>query len=118
MEEAIRAMILPVATCHWGMAPQGAPRPFIVLNRISGIRSYTDAGQDRLVEGRVQVDVYADTYREAKGKARAVMQAVSGRRLGIIRAVFVSNERDLPSSDAEGGNLFRTSVDLTVHHTE
>lgn len=118
MEEALRAMLLSVAPVHWGMAPQGAARPFIVLTRISGVRTYSNDGQDAVAQSRVQADVYADSYGATKAVARRLVSAVSGRRAGVIRAVFIDNERDLPAADAEGDALFRKSVDLMVHHTE
>jgi hypothetical protein len=121
MEEAITALLAGVASGRrfWVRAPQSAARPFLVLNRVSGVRDYTYQGPSGFVQSRVQVDVYADTYPAAKATARAVRDALSGHSGGSIQGIFYDNERDLPAADAgEATHLFRTSLDFTISHTE
>lgn len=121
MEEAITQLLSGVAGGRrfWVRAPQSAQRPFIVLNRVSGVRDYHFRGPSGFVQSRVQADVYADSYTAAKNTARAVRNALSGHSSGTIQLIQLDNERDLPASDAgEATHLFRTSLDLTISHQE
>lgn len=124
MEEAITALLASVADGrrHWGRAPQDisiSTGPFIVLTRIDGVRSYTTIGAANYVASRVQMDVYGLTYTATKEAAREAIAAVSGHSGGSIQGIFIESERDLPAADAgEVTHLFRTSVDMIVHHEE
>lgn len=121
MEEALTALLAGVASGrrHWGRAPQAVVRPFVVLNRISGVRDYHMQGPSGFVSSRVQADIYADTYTAAKTTARALVAAVSGHRGSIIQGVFIDAERDLPAEDSGTVNtLFRVSIDLNISHSE
>lgn len=121
MEEAITALLASVASGrrYWTVAPQTAPRPFLVLNRVDGIRDYHMQGPSGYVASRVQIDVYADTYTATKATGRAVISTLSGYSGGDIQAIFIEGERDLPAADAGiVTNLFRTSIDIIVHHGE
>lgn len=128
MEEALVALLLRSGavrsfvgdSIHWVRKPQrdGSPR-YIVLQRIGGNRNSTMQGASGYVQSRVQVDVYADSYANSKKIARAMIKAVSAHRAAPIQGIFVDSERDLPAADAgEVTYLFRTSVDLIIHHTE
>lgn len=121
MEEAITALLALVAGGRrfWVRAPQETAKPFIVLSRVSGVRDYHLQGASGYVASRVQVDSYADSYTEAKSVARATIDALSGHRGGAIQGIFIDSERDLPTTDAgEVNQLFRTSVDFIIHHSE
>lgn len=121
MEEALTALLASVADGrrYWVRAPQSAARPYVVLNRIDGIRDYHMQGASGYISSRVQIDCYADTYTAAKSTARAVINTLSGYSGGDIQAIFVDGERDLPAADAgDVTNLFRTSIDIIVHHGE
>ncbi|RWF69558.1 MAG: DUF3168 domain-containing protein [Mesorhizobium sp.] len=120
MEEALTALLASIAGGRrfWVRAPASAPRPFLVLNRIDGVPSYQYSGANGYIASRVQIDIYANTYTETKTIARAVKALLSGYSGGNIQAIFVENEgRDLPAADAgDVTNLFRTSIDIVVHH--
>jgi hypothetical protein len=128
MEEQLVALLLKSAALtalvganiQWGRAPQGMQgKRYVVLQVISAPRDYTMQRASGHVEARVQADAYASSYTDAKRIARALRAAVSGRRVGAIHAIFVSDERDLPAADpGEVNHLFRTSQDLIIHHTE
>lgn len=121
MEEILTSLLANVAGGRrfWTRAPQNATKPFIVLNRVSGVRDYHMQGPSGFVSSRVQCDVYAATYTEAKTTARALVGAVSGHRGSIIQGVFIDAERDLPAEDSGVvTNLFRVSIDLNVYHSE
>lgn len=121
MEEAVTELLALVAGGRrfWVRAPQGTARPFVVLNRVSGVRDYHLQGASGYVASRVQLDSYADSYAEAKAVAHSAIAAMSGRRTGSIQGIFIDSERDLPAADAgEVNQLFRTSVDFIIHHSE
>ena len=110
---------------YWLIAPQGTKPPYAVMQRITGFRDRHFQGPSGLVESRVQIDCYDKTYAGAASMARSVNALLSGRRVGIIQAIFIDSERDLPAADAgdskQGSSvtyLFRKSVDIIIHHKE
>ncbi|MDW9877327.1 DUF3168 domain-containing protein [Sinorhizobium meliloti] len=127
MEEALVSLLLSAtgvtslvgARINWLRKPQNdAGVPYIVLQRIDGDRDYHMRGPSGYVTSRVQADIYGVTYGSTKKAARALITMLSGHRGGIFQGIFIDSERDLPAADAgEVTNLFRTSVDLIVHHT-
>lgn len=128
MEETITALLSGVASGrrYWGRAPQtinADAGPYLVMNRIDGVRDYVMGGPSGYVASRVQIDAYGKTYTATKAAARAAMDALSGQTVvsttATIQAIFIDSERDLPAADAgEVTHLFRTSVDIIVHHLE
>ncbi len=121
MEEELTALLVHVAggRRYWGSAERGAVKPYVVLNRISGVADYHMQGASGLVASRVQADCYGATYTSARQAARDLKRAVSGRRSGPIQGVFVDGDRDLPAEDAGPVNqLFRVSIDLIIQHQE
>ena len=127
MEETLMGLLLGAAalTAHvgtrinWTAKPQSVSGlPYIVLQRIDGVRDYHMRGASGYVESRVQADFYAANYTAGKKAARALIAVLSGYRGGIFQGIFIDSERDLPAADAgEVTQLFRTSVDLIIHHT-
>lgn len=122
MEAALTALLASVAggRRYWGRKPQTDPaRPYVVMSRISGQRSYTYAAPANYVQSRVQIDAYAETYTAARDTAEAIVVALSGYSGGIIRGIFIDGQRDLSAADAgEVTTLFRVSIDAFVHHKE
>ncbi len=121
MEEEITALLSSVAggRRHWGRAPQGTALPYIVIQRISGIRDNTMEGPSGYLQSRLQFDVYAETYGTARFTARALVDALSGYRGGTIQGVFIDSERDLLAADTgEVSQLYRVSIDAQIHHQE
>lgn len=102
-----------------GRRDQGGALPAIVLHRIDGQRDYHLTGASGLVASRMQVDCWAATYGDAKRAARAVDAVMSAARwtAGAVRidAVLIADERD-DTFDEDGNALYRTSLDLMVHH--
>ncbi|WP_037437158.1 tail completion protein gp17 [Sinorhizobium fredii] len=126
MEEALVSLLLSAAgvtslvgtRINWLRKPQSDDGvPYIVLQRIDGDRDYHMRGPSGYVTSRVQADVYGITYGSSKKTARALVALLSGYRGGIFQGIFIDSERDLPAADpGEVTNLFRTSVDLIIHH--
>ena len=104
---------------NWLRRPQGEGLPAIVLHRIDGAPDYHTEGPSGLVESRVQVDCWGASYSAAKALARAVDTALSGQAFvqGAIRfdVILIVDERDSTFDEAPD-TLFRTSLDLMVHH--
>ena len=103
---------------NWMRRPQGSALPAVVLHRIDGTPDVHHGGASGLGVSRVQVDCWAASYGAAKAIARAVETAVTAQTFtqGAIRfdVILVADERD--STSDETTPLFRTSLDLMVHH--
>lgn len=122
MEELLETLLAPVAAGRraWVTAPQKwNEKPFVLMTRIDGIPSYQYQGFSGYVVSRFQIDVYGETYPQAKATARQINAILSGYRAGIIQAIFIDSERDLPAADAgDVKDLFRVSIDIIVHTGE
>lgn len=127
MEEALINLLLSSAgvtalvsnRIELGRSTQDEQVPRIVLQLISTVKPYMMVGSSNYTASRVQIDVYANRYLEAKQISRAVSKALSGYWGGIFQAIFIQSERDLTAADAgEVNQLFRTSIDITIHHKE
>jgi len=103
---------------NWSRRPQGSALPAVVLHRVSGLPDVHHGGTSGLVVSRVQVDCWGASYGSAKGVARAVETALTAQRFtqGAVRfdVILIDSERD--DSTDETTPLFRTSLDLMVHH--
>lgn len=126
MESSLIAKLLATAgvtalvstRINWSRRPQGSALPAIVLQRVSGTPDVHHAGASGLVVSRVQVDCWAPSYGSAKAVARAVETAITAQTFtqGATRfdVILIDSERD--DSTDETTPLFRTSLDLMVHH--
>jgi len=126
MEAALIAKLLATAgitalvstRINWSRRPQGSALPAIVLHRIDGTPDVHHAGASGLVVSRVQVDCWGASYGSAKAVARAVETAITAQTFtqGATRfdVILIDSERD--DSTDETTPLFRTSLDLMVHH--
>lgn len=119
MEEELLTLLEGLPPCHWGGAPQGTLRPYIVLRLVSELRETTgDGHRPGLVRSRVQADCYGETYYHGLAIARRLITAVEGRRVGRFQRIAIDGVRDLSGIDAPGtGAAHRRSVDLLIHHT-
>ena len=129
MEEAIIAKLLAAPAVAGaagtrvfpGSRPQGSALPAVVFNRIDGTPLYADEGELGLVQTRIQIDCWADTYAGAKTLARAVNAALSafvGQVNGVqFLSIFTEAERDLREGGSGAADYpFRTSIDFIVWH--
>lgn len=127
MEAALIAKLLASAgvtvltgtRINWLRRPQAEALPAVVLQRIDGRPDVHHGGRSGLVESRVQVDVWAKSFKAAKDIARAIETAVCAQAFtqGAIRfdVILLVDERD-STEDAQPDNYFRTSLDLMVLH--
>lgn len=108
------------ARIYWMRAPQGSPKPYVVLQAISSVPDVTHGGPSGLVAARVQADCYSDSYGTAKTVARAVTGRLSGFRgssSGVVfDGVFKDAERDEYEDEASTDKLFRVSMDFIIWH--
>ena len=121
MQELLTSLLAPVAggRRYWLRAPQKAARPYVLLQVISAPPNYHMRGASGYVPIRVQIDAYANTYTEVTAISRQIKGILSGHSSGPIQAVFIESERDLPAADAgDVNNLFRNSIDVTIHYGE
>lgn len=107
-------------------APQGAPYPYLVLNRASEVPHYTLSGPDGYVATRMQIDVFGDEWPSVHSTAQSLQSLLSGFKGtagGVaLQGIFIVSIRDLPDGDAGPSGdrpvapLFRTSIDIMIHH--
>lgn len=127
MKEQLIALLLnaggvtanvPADNIEWGDISQGVKPPCIVLQRISEDRDYHMTGASGYVVSRVQIDIWSGDFKITAHAARAVSATLSGYRSDIFQGIFIDSERDFSALDAGDVNrVFRTSIDVIVHHT-
>lgn len=61
---------------HTGNAPQGSPRPYIVVNRFSGVTPSTLGGSRLFSRATFKIDCVGDTYPDAIPLANALRSAL------------------------------------------
>lgn len=125
MEEALIALLLGTGPVEaivddriWPTwRPQGSPTPSVTLTVISRSPQYHASGASGLDQYRIQLDVFAESYGEAKALSRAVVAALSGFS-GVIDGVrlgpvFLLGERDMPEMEPPD-RLYRVSLDFDL----
>lgn len=121
MEQDLRSRLmlaLPGYAVDWGWSGQGAALPRVVLQVVSEVPNYTHDGPSGFVQNRVQIDVYAPTYRAAHDAAELIDTALSGLRAGLILGAFKAGRRDNPPDLGAGETLARISLDYMIHHNK
>ncbi|MGG7518839.1 tail completion protein gp17 [Allorhizobium undicola] len=130
MEEAVTALLLADARLaalignrvHWGRVPQGAARPYLILQLISGVPDYASAGRTGLEQSRLQLDAYAESVAVAKAISVAASDALEkarGTYDGVrLQGAFIDGRRDSqPDSTSGAAPVFRRSTDLIIWHS-
>ena len=103
-----------------GIVPQGKARPYVRMNTVSDPRPEHLQGYDSARTTRVQVDVFADTYEEARTLSETIIAAVAepatvaGVKFGRTKA---EGPRDLGEDVPGIGYIHRLSTDLLAEHT-
>lgn len=123
MEEALYAHLagngglraLVADRIEWGVRGDA---PSVALHLISSPPDHTLAGPSGLVEARVQVDCWADTFLKAKQIGTAVVAALPARRavIGSVRflaCTVLDTSRDR-SGETTPNELHRTRIDVRV----
>jgi len=120
MEEELYALLasslsVPDEAIGWFTAPQGVPRPHVVLNVIADAEGLVMSGPNGIFEGIVQVDVYGMDRIVTKALARAIRSLLHGYRSGgfkLIRHDRTRDTREGGSNEAE--RPYRVSMDFTT----
>jgi len=112
------ARIFPVRS------PQGLRFPHVVYNLVSEREDYKMSGSTGLMNAQMQVDCWADVAEDSYALARAVHDALSGFKGGVlpvssnspeetieVRGIFLSSGRENYDAAVE---MFRTSRDYFV----
>lgn len=111
------------------IAAQGAAKPYLVYQLISGEHGHHLRAASGLVQSRVQIDSYGSTYSGAKTLADKVRLALDGQLAGTlgsgsytasIRSITLENEQDGFDNPRDGGALgiHRVIQDYSIWHTE
>lgn len=107
---------------NWNRIEPPAVTPYVILQRISGVRDYKMSGATGLTESRVQIDCYGSTYASAKGAAQAIEAALSGYKgasgTTTFDGIFLTAERDLVDEDEGPADLHGISMDFMLWHKE
>lgn len=116
----VAAIIADRAT--WGLRAQGEPMPALGLHGISARRGYTMAGPSGLTGHLVQIDCWANTYRDAKALERAVVARLDEAKAAPLQAFVEDIREDSEAAEAPAPSgatgLFRSSLDVRVWHTK
>ncbi len=123
LQAALRSRIVATvghSRVYWTLVPQGAARPYVRMQTVSDDRPEHLEGYDTARRTRVQVDVFADKYSEARAASESIIAAVadpatvSGVKFGRTKA---EGPRDL-GEDVDGvGYVHRLSMDLLAEHS-
>lgn len=125
MEMALRALLASSAavTAHaprqrinWGLHPQGAAFPALVLNVVSDVdNSLHQQGTGGLWRGRVQLDCYGTTYAETLALSDAVRTLLHGHRDSQFALILLDSRRD----HHEAGSVdrpYRIGLDFIINY--
>lgn len=121
MQESFRAACkaaLPGVAIDWGWNLQGVRGVRVTLNMASGSDGVAHDGATGLIQRRVQVDLFAPTFKAARDAADALRLALHGARPAPIVGIFLAGYRDLPPDTTAGETLARISLDFFVHYQE
>lgn len=123
LQSALRSRIVAAvghSRVYWTLVPQGAARPYVRMQTVTDERPEHIEGYDAARRTRVQVDVFADKYSEARAASETIIAAVadpatvSGVKFGRTKA---EGPRDL-GEDVDGvGYVHRLSMDLLAEHS-
>ena len=117
MEEELQTLLddalsFPV---KWGVLPADATLPRASMFRMSGSRDMHLDGTG-LMETRVQIDCFGETYAEAITASRQVRTALEGYRGGVIQKAFLDAVRDGFNDDTD--LVERVSLTFALTYTE
>lgn len=118
METEFRSLILGLGLMsaeriNWGTHPQGLGWPGIVLTMVDDFVGLTLDGVAGVSSARVQVDIYAVTFVEARALAASVDSQLQAYRGGVFRKIFRMSRRAGRDTQSEEAPI-RISADYSV----
>ncbi|WP_181892961.1 tail completion protein gp17 [Falsiruegeria mediterranea] len=117
MEETLFQVLSPLGhPVVWGVFDEEQPYPQISLQQISGPGNHTLTGRGGIETARVQINVDAKTYLEARDTAAQIALALEAiRNTGGIVRCYELNRRAAHSA-ADGDVIRRFSLDFKVRY--
>ena len=100
---------------HWPSAPQGTLTPYVTVNEVSDAREYSHQGYSDLRRTRWQINVYAQTYVQAKQTAAEVITAMENWRGDGIHFTPLQNKLDLYE---DATSLYHIPLDFFIYYKE
>lgn len=98
--------------------PQEAILPYVVFSKTGGIRHSAMGTDLSLMESRIEVEIWADSLKEARAVAdavRGVMQRWRGTYGGVVvQDSLITAEYDEYSSDDDA---YQSVIDFQIFHT-
>jgi hypothetical protein len=122
METALRTRIIASAgvgsRVYWGIRPQGAELPAVVLNIVSDAREQHFGGFTGFQAKRVQIDCYGTTYADGPAMREAIIADLAQpATVGGVSFLggFVNNTMTR-GENTPGGYIHRQMIDVTIWH--
>jgi len=120
-DSAVAALV--GARVHYLLRPQGGALPAVTCQQISGARLYSHEGPGGLVNGRMQVDCWAETAAGAAALATAVRRAIEGNGFSaggetVDSAQLIAEQDFSEKAEADGVRVFRASLDFGIWFKE
>ena len=113
IQEALYTLLATITATGGRVYPSIAPSlptsPFIVYDRVSAVPQNSMSETASLINSRIQIDVYGQTYSEAQTVAAAVVTAMNGWSYQNVRLV----SRDLFDFESR---LHGVSADFSIWH--
>lgn len=98
---------------YWGIAPQDAKLPYVVVAVISATDSPHMQGAGGFWQYRVQVDSYGADRPSARTLSRVIRGEMNGTRAGDLRLILFDTEREIYEAGADQ-RPFRISQDYII----
>lgn len=116
VEDFIVALVPLGFPVVWGAFDEKEEFPQITLQQISGVASHTLTGRGDIETARVQINVDAETYIEARDLSRLVSETLENiRNSGAIVRCYELSRRSM--NDATDGDIIRRfSLDFKVRY--
>lgn len=103
---------------YMNVRPADERRPSLVLTRVSTFFARRFGGDSSATKGRMQVDIFGESYQEVKELADKVRNRLDGFTGTVAGTRFlyceIEDERDLPAAPLAGRStpLFAVSIDV------
>lgn len=88
-----------------------------MLRPIGSTHMHHQGGVEALTQSRIQVDVYALSFGQAKLVARDIRRAIDAYKGGVITGIFLLSTRDgREGGSNEADRPYFSSMDINVVH--
>jgi len=110
---------------NWVTRPDKEGLPAMTLETISTVGQYAQGGRSNEEPTRIQHDIWANSYLEARKIAKALRDYIDPRadfadvEVGDTRfhRIFFDADRDLPVQDLQGGErIYHIAIDAEIWH--